>query len=178
MIILYHFLGFLSSIYFFKLSSFLLVHLKVNCMTLNELLSEEVKLPEELLLSEEEILDEAKHVRPDDYNREWVPGKNGEKGHWLPKQREVMGLSPSDPRVVHHKNGNKHDNRKSNLQVVSRAEHCKIDPNALQYTDCKVPGCKRPHYSHHLCKMHYMRAFRKGKFGKYDKDKNYSKKDR
>ena len=50
-----------------------------------------------------------------------------------------MGLSPSDPRVVHHKNGNKHDNRKSNLQVVSRAEHCKIDPNALQYTDC-IPG--------------------------------------
>ena len=31
-------------------------------MTLNELLSQEVKLPDELL-------DEAKHVRPDDYNR-------------------------------------------------------------------------------------------------------------
>ena len=147
------------------------IHLKVNYMTLNELLSQEVKLPDELL-------DEAKHVRPDDYNREWIKGENGKKGHWQPKHREVMGLTPDDPRVVHHKNHDKHDNRKSNLEVVSRAEHCKIDPNALTYTDCKVPGCKNPHYSHHLCKKHYMRAFRKGKFGNYDKSKNYSKKER
>ena len=48
------------------------IHLKVNYMTLNELLSQEVKLPDELL-------DEAKHVRPDDYNREWVKGENGKK---------------------------------------------------------------------------------------------------
>lgn len=139
-------------------------------MTLNELLNQEITIPEELTLNE------AKHVRPDDYNREWVSGKNGEKGHWQPKHRSVMGLGPNDPRVVHHKNHDKHDNRKSNLEVVSRSEHCKIDPNARKIYKCKI--CGKPHYSRGYCKMHYMRVFRKHKFGNYDKSKNYSKSDR
>jgi hypothetical protein len=38
--------------------------------------------------------------------------------------RFIMGLLPSDKRVVDHINGNRYDNRKSNLNIVSYAENC------------------------------------------------------
>ena len=37
--------------------------------------------------------------------------------------RKKMGLKPGDPRVVDHKNGDRWDNSKSNLRVMTRNEH-------------------------------------------------------
>jgi len=37
--------------------------------------------------------------------------------------RENAGLKPGDSRIAHHQNKNRHDNRKSNVKVVSRKKH-------------------------------------------------------
>lgn len=140
------------------------------------------------ILSDLTYIDEAKHTRPDEYDRKWMEYPKDEKhyypsgkrkyGRWIYGHKEAMGVGEDKNKVVHHKNHNKHDNRPSNLQVCTRSEHCKIDPNARKFTDCKVPGCKNSHYSHHLCLKHYMQKYRKGKIGNYDKSKNYSKSSR
>ena len=43
---------------------------------------------------------------------------------WAKEHRVVMGLKPGDPRVVHHIDGDKANNERSNLQVfASRGTH-------------------------------------------------------
>ncbi len=51
----------------------------------------------------------------ENYRRTWVNGKR-EYVHRL-----IAGAEAGQ--VVHHKNGNKHDNRLENLEVMTRAEH-------------------------------------------------------
>lgn len=165
-------------------------------MTLTEILSESLFLEfdkdgEYRTLEEEEFktLVEAKRVVPTDYKRHWQEWPLDEKhyskktgnrlyGRWVYDHREAAGAKYNDNKIIHHKNEDKLDNSKSNLQVTDRAGHCRIDPNARKFFKCSVPGCKEPHYSHHLCLKHFMQQYRKGKFGNYDKSKNYSKKER
>lgn len=140
------------------------------------------------ILNSSSVIEEAKHTNPNEYERVWVEFPKNEKhyyqsgkrkyGKWVYKHKEKMGVKETKNLVVHHKDNNKKNNSKSNLVVVTRAEHCRIDPNARKFTDCKVKGCKNKHYSHHLCLTHYMQRYRSGKIGNYDKSKNYSKKNR
>ena len=161
-------------------------------MTLAEILSENITIvwedgePWEY----DKTIDEAKMVSPLDYKRHWEEWPLSEKhyskktgnrlyGRWVYDHRENAGAHYGDGKIVHHHNHNKHDNSKKNLSKISQSEHCKIDPNAKKYDGCKIPGCKKPHYSHGYCQAHYMKLFyRKGKGGNYDKSKNYSKDDR
>lgn len=163
-------------------------------MTICELLSEELQNPFETIIWEDtndndEVIIESKTVSPLDYDRKWIEYPKNEKhyskktgnrlyGYWQYKHISNANNGKRLPRgyVVHHKDGDKHNNKKSNLQIVTRSEHCKIDPNARKCYKCKI--CGGEHYSHHLCKKHYMQKFRKGEFGNYDKSKNYSKEDR
>lgn len=164
-------------------------------MTLTEILSESLFLEfdkngEYKVLTEEEFknLVEAKKVTPLDYERYWYEYKPNERhysknhnllyGEWRYRHREAAGAHYGDNKIIHHKNEDKNDNSKSNLQVTDRAGHCRIDPNARKFFKCSVPGCNEPHYSHHLCQKHFMQQYRKGKFGDYDKSKNYSKEER
>lgn len=146
-------------------------------MNLNELLDK----------NEEDILDEAKHVRADDYPRYWHHFTPEEKeqyvkeGHvpkcgvWVYKHREAMGLDyHNKDKIVHHRNGDKSDFSKSNLMILSRAEHCREEPNRKIYTDedkCRIKGCGNLCYAHHLCYKHYMKFYREGKFGNFKKEK-------
>ena len=42
---------------------------------------------------------------------------------WEEEHRLIIGLEPGDPRIVHHVNGDKHDNRPENLEIMERDEH-------------------------------------------------------
>ena len=134
---------------------------QVKSMTLKELL-EDVGM----------IIDEAKKVTPLDYKRHWVEFPKNEKhyskktgnrlyGMWVYAHREAAGAKYGDGKIVHHKNHDKHDNSKDNLEKMSRAEHCQIDPNARKHEHCKVKGCNEPHFSHGYCEKHYMKWYRK-----------------
>lgn len=133
----------------------------------------------------DELLDEAKHTRADEYARYWHHFTDEEKaeyakthnvpksGKWIYNHREAMGVTSDDKDVVvHHKNHDKHDYRKENLQVVSRAEHCRIDPNARKRWKCGIKGCGNEHYGRGYCLKHYMQMYRKHKFGNYNETKN------
>lgn len=159
-------------------------------MTIAEILSKELDIEsEQIFWEDEDTLEEAKKVSGLEYKRHWHEFPKNEKhyskktgnrlyGCWIYDHREAMGCKYGDGVIVHHKDNDKHNNSKSNLQRTDRKNHCIIDPNARKYTDCKIPGCKNPHYSQHLCQKHYMQKFRAGKFGDYDKSKNYSKDER
>lgn len=162
-------------------------------MTIEDLLDgepilyfEETDENDEAIFYEDE-LNEAKIVTPKDYDRRWVEWPLSEKhyskktgrrlyGRWVYKHREVAGAEYGDNTVVHHRNAHKDCNKKSNLEKMSRAEHCRVEPNALKHTKCRI--CGAPHFSHGLCQKHYMQQFRKGKYGNYDPSKNRSKDER
>lgn len=138
---------------------------------------------------DEEEIEEAKKVTGLDYDRHWVEWPKSEKhyskktgrrlyGYWQYSHREAAGLHYGDPAIVHHRNKNKHDNSKNNLEVCSRADHCRIEPNNLKHEGCCIKGCKNPHFSHGYCQKHFMQRYRKGKFGSYDESKNRSKDER
>lgn len=179
---MYIFAGFLSSN-------------QVNYMTLAEVLSESLFIEfnenENTFLEEEEYeaLVEAKKVSPLDYKRHWEEWPLSEKhyskktgnrlyGRWVYDHRENAGATYGDGKIVHHHNHDKHDNSKSNLSKISQSEHCKIDPNARKHTGCKIKGCNGEHFAQGFCQKHYMQRFRKGKYGHYNKDNNYSKEER
>lgn len=154
-------------------------------MTLKELVDKENS--EKVFWEDDEIIDEAKVVTPLDYKRHWVEFPKNEKhyskktgnrlyGIYIYDHREAAGAKYGDGKVVHHKDHNKHNNSKSNLEKVSQSDHCKIDPNARKCYKCKI--CGEPHYAKGYCKKHYMQKLRAGKFGNYDKEKNYAKDER
>ena len=140
-------------------------------MNLDEILEEE----------ENDILSEWHHTRSDEYPRIWhhftpeekeqyvKEGHKPKSGIWIYKHREAMGLDYHDKDViVHHKNRDKNNYEKTNLQIVDRATHARIDPNAKKYSEndkCKEKGCGNSVYSHYYCYKHYMKHYRKGEFG-------------
>ena len=56
-----------------------------------------------------------------------VTGKNN--GMWKDGRRayrRIAGAKPGDGKVVHHRNGDSKDNRKSNLKKMPKAQHERI----------------------------------------------------
>lgn len=100
----------------------------------------------EEILEEEIIIEHKANL----YDRHW----SVETGLWSYAHREKLGLGPNDrDYVVHHKDGNINNNRKSNLQKLTRAEHAAIGKPALKHEKCKICGAK--HFGKGYCAKHY-----------------------
>ena len=62
----------------------------------------------------------------DGYIKVYTPdGRRIREHRWVMEQ--VLGRRLSIDEIVHHKNGDRRDNRPENLQVMSRSQHNRID---------------------------------------------------
>jgi hypothetical protein len=95
--------------------------------------------------------------KANDYIRFW----SKEKNKWIYKHREKLGVIDNPNLVVHHKDGNIHNNCAKNLEAISRAEHAKIGKPALKWKHCIIKNCKEKHFSKGYCRKHYWEKFNK-----------------
>lgn len=87
---------------------------------------------------------------------------NRTKNDYVLEHRVVLenhlGRVLKEDEVVHHKNGNKKDNRAINLEVLTNKEHSILhgEERAAKYVLLECPMCgkifEKPHNQTHLCK--------------------------
>ncbi len=97
-----------------------------------------------------------------DYVREW----DNDNRLWVYEHRTVienyLGRSLYSDEHIHHIDENPKNNSLSNLDIVSKSEHCRIHKPALKNRLCSIENCDVKHHSKGYCKKHYARMFRKG----------------
>lgn len=101
--------------------------------------------------------DPEKWHKANDYDREWDSKNN----RWSYKHRKKLGVENRSDLVVHHKDGNIHNNCAANLEAISRAEHAAVGKPALKWDHCKIKNCKEKHFSKGYCRKHYWEKFNK-----------------
>jgi hypothetical protein len=105
---------------------------------------------DEILEEEYEDCDTLLEHPANEYDRHW----NRKFGLWEYSHRTKLGLTPRNRKwVVHHKDGNIHNNSKWNLEKLTRAEHARVGKPALKHEKCKICGAK--HFGKGYCAHHY-----------------------
>lgn len=99
-------------------------------------------------------------------NKDTYVKRGGRHEHRVVAEEEILGRKLKDNEIVHHKNGDKKDNRPENLEVMTQSEHIHehIDLFETKYEGCKVETCDNDHYCKGYCTSHHSR------YWKYDGD--------
>lgn len=80
---------------------------------------------------------------------------------------QQIGRALTSDEVVHHRNGDIHDNRPENLQVMTWAEHNRVHKQGIRHVEWSSysPACRecgrsdRPHQAHGLCRTCHHRQY-------------------
>lgn len=66
---------------------------------------------------------------------------------------QILGRKLKSNEIVHHKDGNKLNNSKGNLEIMTQAQHARI--HSTKNRICERIGCGNKHHSKGLCNKHY-----------------------
>ena len=70
-----------------------------------------------------------------------------------------IGRTLKKNEIVHHLNGNKHNNKPSNLIIMTNAAHSRL--HSTKNRKCVIFNCGMKHLALNLCSKHYYREKRK-----------------
>ncbi len=76
---------------------------------------------------------------PTGYPGKWYRGKYAYQHHVV--YWRYRGRVPTTLEVVHHKNGDKHDNRIANLEILSKSDHARGHARPTTMVDHICAGC-------------------------------------
>lgn len=95
-----------------------------------------------------------------DYVYKWNPYRGKHTYEHRDVMEKLLGRELKTDEIIHHINGDKHDNRPENLRVEKRGRHTSNHLKGRPRGYCVF--CGKPQHAKQLCKKHYEYQRRQG----------------